>query len=252
MRAHLVVPAALLAALGTSGCGTVAEQRGLRVPAERGASIVPQHVARPLEPKASYLFLNPGGCVLTLPLVLSCVAAIGAIDLVALPVQVMLRRGQWRDLRAIGLSCPLEDPAARVAPVLAGRMVEDFGFSAAPPSGSEPATAGDRGAPGPRDQVLLRVTTSTFKRSSSKVAWAGAVEFLDPQGEVLWQTQCDGETPARKVAKFASECEAARREVAALANRCVMSVDLRLRDAWPKWESRKGEPEDGGVEKDGR
>ena len=236
MRAQLMLPAAMAAALSV-GCATVPE-RGLRVHAERGASIVPQHVARRLEPKASYVFLNPGGCVLTLPLVLACAVTISAIDLVALPVQVVLRTGQWRDLRAIGLSCPLEDPAARVAPVLAGRMVEEFGFSAGLPSGSDPATTGDGRAPGPGDQVLLRVTTSAFNRSSSTVAWAGAVEFLDPQGEVLWQTWCDGEAPPRKVATFSSECEAARREVSALADSCVVSVALRLRDAWPKWKPK--------------
>jgi hypothetical protein len=235
MRAQLMLPAAMAAAL-LGGCASVPE-RGLRVPAERGASITPQHVASPLEPETSYVFLNPVACVMTLPLVLACAAALSAIDLVALPVQVVRRRGQWRDLRAIGLSCPLEDPAARVAPVLAGRMVEELGFSAALPSGSDPATFG----PGHRNAVLLKVTTTKFERSSA-VSWAGMIEFLDPEGEVLWQTTCDGQAPERTAPTFSSECEAARREVGALADQCVTSVMLRLGDRWPEWDPRPAPP----------
>jgi hypothetical protein len=116
-------------------------------------------------------------------------------------------------------------------------MVEEFGFSAAPPAEPSTASAGDQGRPGPRHSVLLKVTTSSFERSS-KVAWEGLVEFLGPDDEVLWRERCVGKAPARAAATFAGECEAAREEVAALADRCVGFVTFRLRERWAKWKPR--------------
>jgi hypothetical protein len=260
MRGRFSFPAALFVAL-SSAC---APGRALRVQAEQGTPIVPQHVARRLEPSVGYVLANPVYCfamakggggdgyagAILLVLIGGCVGIVSAVDLVALPVQAVRRRGQWRDLELIGRACPLEDPAARVAPALAGRMVEEFGFAPAPPTIPDTANAGADDRPGPRNSVLLRVTTETFERSS-EVAWAGKVEFLDPDDQVLWRTECEGKAPARAAATFADECEAARGEVAALANGCVGSITARLRELWPKWKSEPALGVVPGADEDG-
>lgn len=242
MRAHLVVPAALLAALCTSGCVTASK---LRAHAEQGAAIIPQHVSRRLEPSTGYALVNPvvcfdamsgcsgSGAVGCVVIAVACTGILGAVDLVALPMQVARRKGQWRDLEVIGLACPLEDPVARVAPALASRMIEEFGFSPATHSGPDTPSDGSERRAASRSAVVLKVSTTRFERAS-KVRWRGLVEFIGPDDEVLWREPCHGEAPARPAKTFADECEAARCEVAEIADRCVGYVAHRLRKVWSK------------------
>jgi hypothetical protein len=60
------------------------------------------------------------------------------------------------------------------------------------------------------------------------------VAFLAPDDEVLWRDSCAAEAPAREADTFEHECEAARAEIAALADHCVKSVTQRLREAWQR------------------
>ncbi len=252
------VSAAVVAMLCV-GCAT---GRELRVHAERGAPIVPQPLPRELAPKTGYMLVNPAVCfhlaqgggggdgygaVILLAAMVGCAGLLGAVDLVALPVQAVRRRDQWRDLEEIGLACPLEDPASRVARDLAATMVAEFGFSPAP-AGPASQAEGDLERAG---AVRLRVTTTRFVRSS-RVHWEGLVEFRGPEDEPLWSRGCSGEAPERAAGTFAEECEAAREEVAGMASACVGELADQLRALWPKWEARKGEAEQGGVERDGR
>ncbi len=145
---------------------------------------------------------------------------LGAVDLVALPIQALRRHSQWRDLERIGAACPVTDPSLRLAGNLADVMVRDFGFSS--PSDSSLA---------PGDAVIVEVRTTNFTRSS-RIAWEGKIMFRAPDDGILWRDSCEAEAPAREAETFDHECEAAREEVAALADHCVQSVVRRLRKAW--------------------
>lgn len=255
------VSAAVVAMLCV-GCAT---GRELRVHAERGAPIVPQPLPSELAPKTGYMLVNPAVClhlargggggdglsaVVVLAAMVGCAGLLGAVDLVALPVQAVRRRDQWRDLEEIGLACPLEDPASRVARGLAATMVGEFGFSPAP-AGPDSQADGDVERAASAGAVRLRVKTNRFVRSS-RVRWEGLVQFRGPEDELLWERGCAGHAPERDAGTFAEECEAARQEIAGVASACVSEVAGQLRALWPKWEPRKGEPEQGGVEMDGR
>lgn len=249
MRARWVGAAVAVAVL----CGGCATSRGreLRAHAERHAPIVPEPVtARQLEPSVGYMLVNPGACFAgggggegAALVAIACLGIASAVDLVALPVQAVRRHGQARELDAIRRCCPLEDPAARAAPALAARMVEELGFSPAPPverAAADGEPAARPAAPGPVP-VRVRVTTTTFERSS-KVAWQGEVRILGPDGQPLFTHACGGEGPARPAESYAGECEAARGEVAALADRCVDRVMGLLHEAWPEWDPARAPP----------
>jgi hypothetical protein len=252
MRAGLAVPAvvAAVAVLG-SGCVT---GRELRVQAELHAPVIPQHEERKLEPDVGLMLVNPlvcfqpssgcsgggegaGLCALVL---IACAGVLGAVDLVALPVQAVRRHGQVRDLEQIGLTCPLDDPASRAASGLADRMVQEFGFAPASPGGapgtlSEPV---EGKAPAP---VLLRVSTTRFERSY-RIEWSARIDFVHAGGKVLWRRECGESAPAREARTFVEECETAREELATLADRCVDVVAGDLRRRWPEWDPARKPP----------
>jgi hypothetical protein len=229
MRARLVSYAIIVFAC--SGCVSAG---ALRAHADRGAPIVTRHVAAPLEPATGLALVNPLVCFDTgtagggdalgiVALMVACVGVLGAVDLVALPVQAIRRHNQQVALERIGSACPLADPAPQVADGLSAVMVQDFHFSPPPPDPAEkPASA-----------VTLEVRTATFTRSS-RIHWEGAVAFRAPDDAILWQDACAAEAPAREPETFEHECDAARAEIAALADQCVRSVTHRLRDAWPR------------------
>lgn len=249
MRARWVWAAAAVAVL----CGGCATSRGreLRAYAERHAPLVAEEVAtRRLEPSVGFMLVNPGACFVgggggegAALVAIACLGVLGVVDLVALPVQAVRRHGQAHELDAIRRCCPLEDPAARAAPALVARMVEEFGFSPAIPI--EPAAADGgplaRAAAAGPVPVRVRVTTTTFERSS-KVAWEGEVRILGPDDQPLFTRACGGEGPARPAESYAGECEAARGEVAALADRCVELVMGLLQKSWPEWDPAKAPP----------
>jgi hypothetical protein len=223
MRARLM-PLPVVVAVACSGCASAG---ALRAHAERGAPIVTRVVAAPLEPATGFLLVNPlvcssgggggGGAVLV---VIGCMCVLGAVDLVAMPVQAVRRHGQWRDLERIGSACPVEDPSSRLTGDLASKMVQDFRFSPPPDPAATPPGA-----------VTLEVRTASFTRSS-RIAWEGTIVFRASDDAVLWQDACEAEAPARDAETFERECEAARAEVAALADQCVESVARRRREAW--------------------
>lgn len=248
MRAGLAVPAvvAAIAVLG-SGCVT---GRELRVQAELHAPVVPQHEDRKLEPVTGLMLVNPlvcfegsSGCQgggegagLCALLLIGCAGVLGAVDLVALPVQAVRRHGEVQDLEQIGLVCPLEDPASRAASGLADRMVKEFGF--APTSTDWPGavletTKGTAPAP-----VHLRVSTTRFERSS-RIEWRAWIDFVGAGGKSLWRRECAGRAPSREARTFVEECETAREEIAALADQCVETVAGDLRKRWPEWDPAK-------------
>ena len=235
MRARLV-SSALAAAVACTGCTGCTGARALREHAERRATIVPEHVAAPLEPATGYVLVNPlvcasggssSGGALAAVLVVGCAGVLGAVDLLALPFMAVQRSGQQRDLEQIGAACPLEDPASRLARDLAGVMVRDFQFRA-PASDSQRPLSG---------AVIVEVRTARFSRSS-RIEWEGLVVFRGPDGKVLWQDTCEAEAPERHVGWFEQECEAARAEVASIASLCVGSVASRLRQEWQSQESQ--------------
>jgi hypothetical protein len=223
MRAQ--VPLAVLV-VACSGC---ANASALRAHADRRAPIVPRQFSAPLEPATGFVLVNPLACAsggggsdpYAALLVVACVGVLGAVDLVALPIQALRRHGQWRDLERIGAACPVMDPSARLAGNLADVMVRDFGFSPPRPDSSL----------APQDAVILEVRTMKFTRSS-RIAWEGNIVFRAREDGVLWRDSCEAEAPARDAETFCQECEAARGEIAALADQCVESVVRRLRKAW--------------------
>lgn len=238
----------LSAALVAILCGGCVTGRELRVHAERGAPIVPQHAAREAEPQAGYMLVNPAVCLhlgegaggsdgtgamVLLAAMVGCAGFLTAVDLVALPIQAVRHQKQRRDLEEIGIVCPLDDPAVRVAPELAARMVQEFGFAPAPPS-TPPTMMADGDPSAGAGAVQLRVTTRRFDRAS-RISWEGRIEFVGPDGERLWDWSCAGKAPERAAETFEAECEAARGEITALANQCVESVTVRLRELWPGW-----------------
>ncbi len=249
MRARLVVPAvvAAVAVLG-SGCVT---GRELRVQAELHAPVVPQHDDRKLEPVTGLMLVNPlacfagggscsgdstGFCAL---LLVACAGVLGAVDLVALPVQAVRRHGQQQDVEQIGLACPLEDPASRAASGLADRMVKEFGFAPTSTDWAGAVLEAAKGtAPAP---VHLSVSTTRFERSS-RIEWGARVEFVSAGGKNLWSRECAGRAPSREARTFAEECETAREEIAALADRCVETVAGDLRKRWPDWDPARQPP----------
>lgn len=161
----------------------------------------------------------------------ACAGVLGAVDVVALPVQAVRRHHQQTAIERIDSACPIADPAPQVAERLAGEMVQEFHFSS--PAAVKPADAVMLAAANPADAVMLEVRTAGFTRSS-RIRWEGEVEFRAPDAEILWRDACAAEAPVREVDTFERECEAARAEVGALVDQCVRSVTHRLREAWPR------------------
>jgi hypothetical protein len=220
MRAHLL--SLTVVAVACSGCASL---DALRAHADGHASLfVSPPLAAPLEPASGLFLVSAQPCAEFAREwgTIVCVLVVGAVDLVALPVQALRRHGQLLDVERIAASCPLTDPATRFADDLADKMIQEFHFSPTPAD----TPAKRRGA------VLLEVRTASFTRSS-RIEWEGRIVFRSPDGEVLWQGSCDAQAPARDVDAFEHECEAARVEVAALADQCARSVVRRIRDAWP-------------------
>ncbi len=217
-----------LVAASISGCRSPS---ALRAHAERGAPIVTRTAPARLEASAGYLLVNPlscgfGGGDVGALVGLACMGVVSTVDLFAVPVQIVRRQAQWRDLERIDVGCPVADPASRVAGGLAARLVRDFGFSAAPPDGSTSAGA-----------VILTVKTESFWRST-RIGWEGTIAFGTSNDEALWEDRCEGTAPPRAAETFERECEAARAEVATIADRCVEEVARRLREAWDRHTSR--------------
>jgi hypothetical protein len=52
----------------------------------------------------------------------------------------------------------------------------------------------------------------------------------------MWRWTCVDEAPARAATTYVEECEAAREEVATLADRCIEAVAGELRERWPRWD----------------
>jgi hypothetical protein len=233
MRTRLA-PYAIIA-FACSGCVSAG---ALRAHADRGAPIVTTSVTAPLEPAAGFVLVNPVYCLTGsdgagggggygalayAALVVGCIGVLGAVDLVALPVQAVRRHNQQSAIERIHLACPVADPAPQIAGGLSAVMVQEFHFSAPPPDAAvKPAGA-----------VTLEVRTAAFTRSS-RVQWEGTVVFRAPDEEVVWRDECAAEAPAREPETFQEDCDAARAEIAALADQCVRSVAHRLRKAWPR------------------
>lgn len=227
-------PSLAIVAFACSACASTA---ALRSHAERGDPLVTTHTAAPLGPAAGLVLVNPLACftagggsssgsgyagVAYAAVMVACVGVLGAVDLVALPVQAARRHHQQRAIEGIALTCPLADPAAQVADLLSGEMVREFHFS--PPPALD-ATANLTRA------VTLEVRTTRFTRSS-RIRWEAALAFRDADGEMLWRDHCAAEAPVREFDAFEHECEAARAEIAALADQCVERVAHRLRERW--------------------
>jgi hypothetical protein len=227
MRAYLS-PLCLAWTAVVSAC---AGPDALRAHADRGAPIVPRHLGAPLEPASELALLNPltcgemygsGKCDFVCGFMIAgCAVAFGVVDLVALPVQAVRRNSQWHKIEQISAACPVADPSSPAASGLSRKMVEDFHFSPPP---ADPAVT-------PPGAVILEVRTDRFTRST-RISWEGRVTFRGPDDAVLWSGSCRAEAPARHAETFERECEAARAEVAALADPCIQEVSRRLHEEW--------------------
>jgi len=216
---------ALSAATGVNCAGGTASLRGAMA---AHAPIVPVGVnAKPIAPAMKdFPLVGPescgwpmahsgssgGGVALAIVASITCLCAVGVVDVIALPIQLPIRGKEKSILEAAAACCPLEDPVSIVAERTAARLAADFGFSRQEASGASEKT------------VYVRVSTSQFAYAG-RIRWSGSVR-LDG-----WEATCDVETAAVEVESFRSDCAAVHHEVEALADKCAAIVARKLREA---------------------
>jgi hypothetical protein len=129
--------------------------------------------------------------------------------------------------------CALEDPSARIAEEVAAGLASRHGFAR-----PAPRTAG--GTP-PADALVLHIATQQLTLAQG-LRWEGRASLYGRAGDVLGGMDCDLEGPVRETEALAGDCELARRDLAALADRCravfLEDVDVTLRPT----PSGTGEP----------
>ena len=230
---------ALLATLAWACAG--ANAAAVRARGARGDLLVLRDPARAtIEPKTNAAMLaNPleclgivrgsdAGAVLARMIVVpACAVVVGAVDLVALPVQLAMRSHQRTQIGEIAAGCQLRDPVVEIGERAAQGLGARFGFI-------RPADGRDAA-----ESVTLQVTTGRFTWSG-RMTWWGELVLHDREGKVIWKHACAVDGPDREPRDYVASCETARRDSEDLAGQCAAAFLAALEPAPPSANDPSG------------